>query len=93
MSIEIDFIAAVEKVELMKMAVHSYMREQRGGDKVIRSSELIHYIHSVPEDGLMYFRMDYMTHSQSPTTLANVARAKFTNQGINLLINTGRLES
>ena len=93
MSTQIDFLAAVEKVELMKMAVHSYMRKERGGEEVISSSELIHYIPSVPEDGLMYFLMDYMTHSQSPTTLANVARAKFTNQGINLLINTGKLES
>ena len=90
MSVEIDFIAAVEKVELMKMAVHSYMREQRGGDKVIRSSELIHYIPSVPEDGLMYFRMDYMTHSQSPSSLTNVARVKFTNEAINMLVGTGK---
>ena len=93
MRLFIDFINALHEVELMKIAVHDHMREQRGGDKVIRSSELIHYIPSVPEDGLMYFRMDYMNHSQSPTTLANVARAKFTNQGINLLINTGKLES
>lgn len=92
MSTQIDFLAAVEKVELMKMAVHSYMRKERGGEEVISSSELIHYIPSAPEDNMMYFRMDYRTHSQSSSSLTNVARAKFTNEAINMLVGTGKVQ-
>ena len=89
---QIDFLAAVEKVELMKMAVHSYMRKERGGEEVISSSELIHYIPSAPEDNMMYFRMDYRTHSQPSSSLANVARVKFTNEAINMLVGTGKVQ-
>ena len=92
MRLFIDFINALHEVELMKIAVHSYMRKERGGEEVISSSELIHYIPSAPEDNMMYFRMDYRTHSQSPSSLANVARVKFTNEAINMLVYTGKVQ-
>lgn len=92
MSTQIDFLAAVEKVELMKLAVHSYMRKERGGEEVISSSELVQYIPSAPEDNMIYFRMDYRTHSQSPSSLTNVARVKFTNEAINMLVYTGKVQ-
>ena len=93
MRLFIDFINALHEVELMKIAVHDHLRKELGGDEVVATSDIIQYVPKDAQGDLIYFRMDYRTHGQSPTTLANVARAKFTNQGINLLINTGKLES
>lgn len=93
MRLFIDFINALHEVELMKIAVHDHLRKELGGDEVVATSDIIQYVPKDAQDDLIYFRMDYRTHGQSASTLANVARAKFTNQGINLLINTGKLES
>lgn len=92
MLVTIDFIDAVDKVELMKQAVHKYMREKRGGAEVIHTSYLTHYIPEKAEFGSIYFRLDYRTFGQSPTTLSNLARESFTSDQINAMINHGKAE-
>ena len=93
MRLFIDFINALHEVELMKIAVHDHLRKELGGDEVVATSDIIQYVPKDAERDLIYFRMDYRTHGQSANTLANVARASFTNAQIMNMINSARVEA
>ena len=93
MRLFIDFINALHEVELMKIAVHDHLRKELGGDEVVATSDIIQYVPKDAERDLIYFRMDYRTHVQSASTLANVARASFTNAQIMNMINSARVEA
>ena len=93
MRLFIDFINALHEVELMKIAVHDHLRKELGGDEVVATSDIIQYVPKDAERDLIYFRMDYRTHGQSASTLANVARASFTNAQIMNMINSARGEA
>lgn len=89
---KIDFQNTVHEFEIMKLAVSLHMCKERGGAEVIAGARITQY-KPKQDDGKIHFRLDYRTHSQSSSTLDNVASASFTSEEINEMLAKQRVKS